>query len=163
MSDVQRIYEQYAPSLYRYALALSRNAAEAEDLVAETFVRLWAGSGEIRQASLHAYLFTIVRNLFLTRRRAAAREVPIEDVVSDGAQSTHDRAAASIELGEARRHLASMAAADRTALLMRGTQGMSYEQIGAALGVSTGAARVRVHRARAQLAKAIGRTARNTI
>jgi RNA polymerase sigma-70 factor, ECF subfamily len=158
MSDVQRIYEQYAPSLYRYAMALSRNAAEAEDLVAETFVRLWAGSGEIRESSIQAYLFTIVRNLFLTRRRTAAREVPLEDSVPDRGQTTHDRAAASLQLADARRHLAAMAVLDRSALLMRGTEGRSYEDIGAALGVSAGAARVRVHRARAQLAKAIGRT-----
>ena len=107
---------------------------------------------------MQAYLFTILRNLFLTRRRTAAREVPIENSVPDRGRSTHDRAAANIELADARRHLAAMAAADRSALLMRGAEGRSYEEIGAVLGVSAGAARVRVHRARAQLAKAIGRT-----
>ena len=44
---------------------------------------------------------------------------------------------------------------------MRSTEGRSYDDIAAALGLSAGAVRVRVHRARMQLARAIGRTLEN--
>jgi RNA polymerase sigma-70 factor (ECF subfamily) len=162
MDDFQTLYERYARSLYRFGLALCGNRAEAEDLVADTFVRLWAAPGDIRDATVKAYLFTILRNLFLTRRRAAARHVPLADTMVDPARAQDDRAAAVLELSELRRHLTSLTETDRLALLLRGTEGLSYKEIGTALGLSAGAARVRVHRARVQLAKSLGRTLRST-
>jgi RNA polymerase sigma-70 factor (ECF subfamily) len=158
MNDFQGIYDHYAKALYRFAVALSGNPAEAEDLVADAFVRLWAAPGEIREATVKAYLFTIVRNLFLTRRRQAARHVPLEEGLADPAQGRDTHAAAAQELARLRPHLAALDQTDRTALLMRTAEGYSYDDIGAALGLSAGAVRVRVHRARARLARAIGRT-----
>lgn len=162
MTDFQSLYDRYAKHLYRFALSLCGNSAEAEDLVADTFVRLWAAPGEIRDTTVKAYLFTILRNLFLTRRKVAARHVPLDDTLVDPSRPQDDRAAAVVELACFREHLAGLADADRTALLMRGAEGRTYEEIGRALGLSTGAARVRVHRARVQLARAIGRTVGRT-
>jgi RNA polymerase sigma-70 factor (ECF subfamily) len=162
MNDFQALYERYSRDLYRFALVLSGRPADAEDLVADTFVRLWAAPGEIRETTVKAYLFTILRNLFLSRRRTAGRNVPLEDTLQDPAPRHDERAAAQWELAAVRQHLAAMTDLDRTALLMRGPEGRSYEEIGTALGVSAGAARVRVHRARVQLAKAIGKTLRRT-
>jgi RNA polymerase sigma-70 factor, ECF subfamily len=158
MNDFQRLYERYARDLYRFALSLCGNPAEAEDLVADSFVRLWAAPGEIRDATVKAYLFTIARNLFLTRRRSAARHVPLDESLADPGRRQDDRAAASVELARLRSLLSALADTDRAALLMRGSDGLTYEEIGRALGVTAGAARVRVHRARLQLAKGLGRT-----
>jgi RNA polymerase sigma-70 factor (ECF subfamily) len=157
MSDFHRIYAEHATQLYRYALVLSGNPAEAEDLVADTFVRLWAAPGEIREATIKAYLFTILRNLFRTRRRTAGREVPLDESVADPGRSTEDRTAAVLDMARLEIHMREMSDTDRRALLMRAAEGQSYEQIGASLGLSAGAVRVRVHRARAQLARALGR------
>jgi len=162
MTDFQALYERYATDLYRFAIALCGNPAEAEDLVADTFVRLWTAPGDIREVTVKAYLFTIVRNLFLTGRRKTARYVPLDESVADSRPSVDDRAAARSELAQLKRHLAALPDIDRAVLSMRSTQGSSYEDIGAAFGLSVGAARVRVHRARAQLAKAIGRTMEST-
>ena len=158
MDDFHGLYERYAKPLYRFAVALSGNPAEAEDLVADAFVRLWTAPGEIREATVKAYLFTIVRNLFLTRRRGATRLVPLDESVPEDAPAVDQRTAAAAELARVKEVLRTLPALDRAALLMRGQQGRSYEDIGAALGVSAGAARVRVHRVRLQLAKAIGRS-----
>jgi RNA polymerase sigma-70 factor, ECF subfamily len=162
MTDFQALYERYARQLYCFALALCGNQAEAEDLVADTFVRLWAAPGEIRDVTIKAYLFTILRNLFLTRRRTAGRFLPLDETLKDPSRRQDDRAAAVLELSQVEKHLAALADTDRTALLMRGAEGYSYEQIASALGLTAGAARVRVHRARVQLAKAIGKTLRST-
>ena len=48
MHEGHEIYARYAPLLYRFALRLCGNAADAEDLVADTFVRLWAAPGQKR-------------------------------------------------------------------------------------------------------------------
>jgi RNA polymerase sigma-70 factor (ECF subfamily) len=158
MTDFQALYDRYAGVLYRFAVALSGNRTDAEDLVADAFVRLWTSPGDIREATVQAYLFTIVRNLFLTRRSKAARHVPIDDHLPDPARGHDARTAATQELASLRPHLSALDPADRTALLMRTADGLSYDEIGAALGLSAGAVRVRVHRARARLARAIGRT-----
>ena len=158
MHDFEGLYGRYARSLYRFAVGLSGNPAEAEDLVADAFVRLWAAPGEIREATVKAYLFTIVRNLFLTRRKRAARHVPLDEQLADTGRAPDDRASAVHELAALRQQLTGLGETDRTALLMRTGEGRSYEEIAAALGLSAGAVRVRVHRARMQLARAIGHT-----
>jgi len=158
MHDFEVLYGRYARSLYRFAVGLSGNPAEAEDLVADAFVRLWAAPGQIREATVKAYLFTIVRNLFLTRRKRAARHVPLDDQLADTGRAPDDRASAIRELAAVRQQLTVLGETDRTALLMRTAEGRSYDEIAAALGLSAGAVRVRVHRARMQLARAIGRT-----
>lgn len=155
MNSAHDLYTRYAPALYGYARALTGNAAEAEDLVADTFVRLWASPGEIREATVKAFLFTVLRNLFLSRRRRTRREVPLDDSLADAGQPQDARAAANVDLARVHEQLARMSDVDRQALLMRG-EGESYERIGAALHLSAGAARVRVHRARILLTKAIG-------
>jgi RNA polymerase sigma-70 factor (ECF subfamily) len=157
MHDFHDLYERYARILYRYAVALSGNPAEAEDLVADAFVRLWAAPGEIRDATVKAYLFTIVRNLFLTRRGRAARQVPLDDRLPDATVDPESRVESALELASLQPHLAALDPVDRTALLMRAADGVSYDDIALALGLSAGAVRVRVHRARARLARAIGR------
>jgi RNA polymerase sigma-70 factor, ECF subfamily len=158
MHDVESLYRRYAGSLYRFALSLSGNPAEAEDLVSDAFVRLWAAPGELRDATVKAYLFTIVRNLFVTRRTRAARHVPLDDRLADAGSAPDQRAAAIHDLAAVHEQLAALADTDRTALLMRSTEGRSYDDIAATLGLSAGAVRVRVHRARMRLARAIGRT-----
>ena len=122
-------------------------------------MRLWAAPGEIREATVKAYLFTIVRNLFLTRRTRAARHVPLDDQLADSwTCARRPRPSAIHELAAVRQQLTALGETDRTALLMRTAEGRSYDDIAAALGLSAGAVRVRVHRARMQLARAIGRT-----
>ena len=152
------LYERHAASLFRFALTLTGNRAEAEELVADTFVRLWTAPGAVREATVKAYLATILRNLFLTRRKQAVRHVTLDESQPADGGAPDDRAHAALERASVRQHLALLPDLDRTALLMRGSGGRSYDDIGHALGLSAGAVRVRVHRARAQLAKAIGRT-----
>lgn len=161
MNDFHGLYVRYSRDLYHFALRLSGNSAESEDLVADTFMRLWTAPGEIREETVKCYLFTILRNLFLTRRRQAARYVPLDDTLADPGRAQDDRASAALELAHVREHLTTMAVGDREALLMRTADGLSYDDIGQALGLSAGAARVRVHRARAKLAKAVGKTLEN--
>jgi RNA polymerase sigma-70 factor (ECF subfamily) len=159
MDERHEIYARYAAPLYRFALALCANRADAEDLVADTFVRLWAAPGEIRHETLRAYLFTICRNLHRKRRKRAGRELPLDTQapVLDPSQLPDERAAAALQLARVELQMAALGDIDRRALLMRTAEGRSYEEIGHALGLSSGAVRVRVHRVRAQIMKALER------
>ncbi|MGQ0734501.1 MAG: RNA polymerase sigma factor [Acidobacteriota bacterium] len=70
---------------YRFAMAICGNRADAEDPAADTFVRIWTAPGKIRDITVKAYLFTVLRNLFVTRQRAAGRQVPLERPCRTGA------------------------------------------------------------------------------
>jgi RNA polymerase sigma-70 factor, ECF subfamily len=153
MAPIHDVYERYAADVYRFALYLSGEPADAEDITADTFVRLWTAPGEIRTATVKAYLFTIARHLYLDRQRARARFTELDDSMPSSTPNAEDRAAARSEVDHVRRAIARLPEADRAALLMR-INGLSYEEIARALGASVGAVKVRVHRARTRLVAA---------
>ena len=148
------LYRLHAPALYRFALRLTGNRAAAEDLVADTFVVAVAGGGPAEVQSARAFLFGTLRNLALHGRRNAVRRPrsPIDLAVEVAGPSDPEReAAARSDLAETLDDLQALSEELRTALLLR-TEGLPYAEIAEVLGVSEGAAKVRVHRARVALA-----------
>ncbi|KAB2967890.1 MAG: sigma-70 family RNA polymerase sigma factor [Thermoanaerobaculia bacterium] len=154
MIDLATLYETYAPDLHRFALFLSGDAAAADDLVSETFVRLWGARERLDLATVRGYLFTILRHLFLEERRRARPAETIDDRLLSREADPERRAAAKGELAATLRALQELPESDRTALLLRVEGDLPYSEIAAALGMSAAAARVKVHRARARLAAA---------
>ncbi|MGE5360463.1 MAG: RNA polymerase sigma factor [Bacteroidales bacterium] len=151
------LFERYWPDVFRFAVYLTGNRADAEDIASETFARAWASPGEIRVGTVKAYLFMIARNLSVDLRRATREVVEFDP---DAAASGSGPEEALIERDSVRAilgMLGDLTELDRAALLMRGVGGLSYEETAAALGLSAGATRVRVHRARAKLAAAVNR------
>ncbi|MBL8103896.1 MAG: RNA polymerase sigma factor, partial [Anaerolineales bacterium] len=69
MLSFEELYVSYSPDVYRFAVWLSGNTADAEDIAAETFARAWMNFNSIRTETLKAYLFTIARNIFLESKR----------------------------------------------------------------------------------------------
>jgi len=66
--DFHALYVRYSPDVFRFALYLSGDRHDAEDITSETFVRAWTAPGPIRAATVKGYLLTIARNLFLAGR-----------------------------------------------------------------------------------------------
>ncbi len=152
MTDFEALYERYARDLYRFALYLSGSSAQAEDIASETFVRVWTSRDAIRAASVKAYLFTIARNLHADGRRHEARQVELPEGLSDTAPGPDALAEARQELRAVLAALQDLPEPDRAALLMRAQDGIPYEEIATALGLSLPAVKVKVHRARLRLA-----------
>ncbi len=152
MIDIEELYRRYAGDVFRFAFWLSGDRAEAEDLTSETFVRAWANVERLRLATVKGLLFTIARNLFLQPpRRAGRRRDAPGDHHPDPAPGPGRSAEARAELERTLAALATLPEADRAALLMRAEHDLPYAEVGRALGISTGAARVKVHRARLKL------------
>lgn len=150
--DFAGLYRRYAPGVFRYALFLSGDRTVAEDIVSDTFVRVWGARERVELSTARAYLFAIARNVFLQGLRRRRREAPLEDAHTDPApppDATHE---VTDELSRALAALATLPETDRTALLLRADESLSYEDIASILGLSPVAARVKVHRARARLA-----------
>jgi RNA polymerase sigma-70 factor (ECF subfamily) len=153
--DFGALYLAHARDLRRFALYLSGDATVADDLVSEAFVRAWTARERVEMATVRGYLFTIVRNLFLKLRRHERRQVPLDEQLADGRPGPGDRAAGQRDLQVVLAALSRLPEIDRAAVLMRADDGVPYEEIAAALGISTVAAKVKVHRARLKLAESL--------
>jgi RNA polymerase sigma-70 factor (ECF subfamily) len=153
--DFGALYRRYAEDVRRFALFLSGEPAVADDIVSETFVRVWGARERVDLATVRAYLLAIARNVYLhDLRRARSREAGTADL---GIERTGDdpehRRVRRRELETVLGELQRLPEPERTAVLLR-AQEVSYEEIAATLGISPGAARVKVHRARLRLAAA---------
>jgi RNA polymerase sigma-70 factor, ECF subfamily len=154
MTDFQALYQKYAQDVFRFAFFLSGNRADAEDIASETFVRAWNAPGRIRQSTVKAYLLVIARNCYLQGLRRSGRHSPLEQDFADPRQAPHDSAEQRAELAEVMRDLQQLPELDRTALLMSAAEELSYEQIAETLGLSLGAVKTKIHRARLKLEQA---------
>ena len=83
MTDFPTLYKKYAPDVFRFALYLSGDRGQAEDITSETFVRAWTSRERIEVATVKAYLFTIARNLFLQGLRRKSRPVQLDRGLPD--------------------------------------------------------------------------------
>lgn len=150
MTDIEKIYAQYAKEVYRFAYWLSGDITEAEDIVSETFIRLWGSVDRLHVETLKAYLLTIAKNVFLNRRRSPQMlELPLE--VYDRGPRPEERLEDEEEKGIQLEAVLRLPEGERAALLLRIQQGLAFEEIARVLGISLSAAKVRVHRARLKL------------
>ena len=151
----------FAPQLLRFARRmLPRDPAEAEDVVQDTFVRVWSARRRWQPtACVSTYLYTIATRLCLNRRRSwlrrpATAPLPEPDEAShpgDGAPDP-ERIAASAQLrGALATELAALPANQRAAILLRHEGGLAYAEIAAALDTSPGAVESLLSRARTRL------------
>lgn len=145
------LYRTYFGDVYRFALWLSRDPADADDLAAETFVRAWAQRQRLRTETLRAYLLAITRRLHVDRRRRDRRRSEMPDEIRDPAPAPDRQVASRLDLAAVHNAMKKLPEGDREALALRTEQGLSHAEIARVLGISEGAARLKVHRARRRL------------
>jgi len=153
MNDFVRLIEAEIPRLRRYARALTRDVARADDLVQSCLARalakqhLWQPGTDLR-----AWLFTILHNQHVNDVRRSVREgvtVAIEDMAP--VLSVRPRATAALELRDLEAAIAKLAPEQRQVILLVGLEGMQYEEVALILGVPVGTVRSRLSRGREQL------------
>lgn len=153
--DLEGLYRAHARDLYRFALLLSGRHDQAEDLVSETFIRIWNARQRVDLTTVRAYLFTIARNLYLQQLRQKRRGTELDIDVPDPEPGPERQTGARHELRAVFAALQQLPELDRAALLMRANDEMSYAEIAAALGIAEVSARVKVHRARLALGQLV--------
>jgi RNA polymerase sigma-70 factor (ECF subfamily) len=155
-SDFALVYRQHADAVFRLAFLLTGQRAEAEDLTSETFARALASGGRIRHETVRSYLYAIVRNLVASRHRRPSLEQPDPEDLAGQAAAPEPGPEDQLEIRQRLAHagagLATLKERDRQVLLLCGVDGLDPTQIADALGLEPGAVRVRLHRARRQLA-----------
>lgn len=145
------------PDLRRFALSLTRDATESEDLVQYTLLKAWEHRTSYRPGtSLKAWLFTILRNGHLNGRMKYRREVPDpEGSHAAGLASLADQEH-RLDVRDMQEALARLGADQREALLLVAVEDMTYEAAAERLGCRPGTVKSRVSRARDRLAAELG-------
>jgi RNA polymerase sigma-70 factor (ECF subfamily) len=146
------LYRNHAGAVYRFALYLSGDPPLAEDIVSETFLRVWDSTVEVHMETVRGYLFAIARNLFLHELRRRRRQDRLEDCHLVEAPAPRELEARE-DLRETLATLMKLPESSRAALLLRAHEGLSYEEIARILGISLTAVKVKIHRARLLLAE----------
>jgi RNA polymerase sigma-70 factor (ECF subfamily) len=156
MPSWDELVREHADRVYRLAYRLSGNQHDAEDLTQETFIRVFRSVQNYQPGTFEGWLHRITTNLFLdmVRRRGRIRmealpedydRVPADDPNPE--QIYHDS-----RLGpDLQAALDSLPPEFRAAVVLCDVEGLSYEEIGATLGVKLGTVRSRIHRGRQAL------------
>ena len=155
MTDFDALYKQYAADVFRFAIYLSGDRQDAEDITSETFVRAWTAPGPIVTATVKGYLLTIARNLFLHGMRKRSRNVPLNEGIRDSHPPPDAEAQSKAEYRAVMAALQRLPEIDRSALLMSAYEGMSYDEIARALSISLSAVKMKIHRSRLKLSEEI--------
>src|SRR3954453_5537133 len=147
----ERLYEKHAGDVYRYALVVLRNRADAEDVTQTTFMNAYRAfeRGE-RPRAAQNWLIAIAHNVCRQRFRQSQRRPNEVEFNEDLAEAmTADGDAVSAE--DIRRALGHLAFNQRAALVMRELEGRSYQEISEVLGVSVSAVETLIFRGRRAL------------
>ncbi len=148
---LSEIYQALSPALYRYAYRLLANAADAEDIVAETFHRwlLALRHGNGPRQHLSAYLYRIAHNLITDRyRRRPQPDMPFDEGLEAG-ESDRPEISAPLHIAQerARAALWSLTPDQRLVITLKYFEGLSNEEVAVALGKPIGAVKALQHRA----------------
>ena len=147
----ERLYRRHVGDVYRYALAVMRNPADAEDVTQTTFLNAYRAFVEKgnRPEKPQNWLIAIAHNVCRQRFRQSARRP--SEVAFDGdiADTLVDEELPSGE--DIRRALGHLAFNQRAALVMRELEGRSYAEIADILDLSTSAVETLIFRARRAL------------
>ncbi len=146
------LYKAHSREIYRFALYLSGDPAMAEDIVSETFLRVWDSSAKLRMETVRGYLLTIARNVYLHDLRRKSRYSSLDDRDIESAAVVRE-----FELKDSLRDVLSalqtLPEIDRAALLLHAEQGVPYQEIARILSLSLSAVKVKIYRTRLKLAE----------
>lgn len=145
------------PNLRAFARSLCGNPHNADDLVQETMVKAWKNQTSFAQGSnLKAWLFTILRNTYLSERRKRKHEVEDQDGILAAQLSVHGAQSGHMDLIDFSKAFALLPDDQREALILIGAEGFSYEEAAEMCGCAVGTIKSRVNRARGKLCELMG-------
>jgi len=158
--DLTALVRDYSGLLYRVALSILRNSAEAEDVVQDVFVRVLQHKGKLSGVvEVRPWLVRIAWNLSLDRRRRVRPE-QMDEVFAAGLVSLDAPADEVLEEGRRMKQvLASierLRKSEREALLLSAMEELSTAEIGAVMGRSEASVRSLLFRARTRLKERLG-------
>ena len=157
------IFDRHHDRVYRHALRLTENLHDAEDITAGAFLELWRRRKTVRVVggSTLPWLLVTATNLSrnltrgLRRYRSLIATLPRPDVGNSAEDAVVERIEGARLKSEVRGALAALSPSDAALISLTMLEHYSPADAALALGISDGAARTRLHRARSRLAGAL--------
>src|SRR6202051_1082928 len=160
-SGADAIGIEYLDGLYSYAMVLSRNHAEAEDLVQETYIRAMQAMRRLRaDSNIKSWLFTILKNIWfnqLRKRRNGPQMIEIDvgagvaNNIVEPSKDSYDLYVSKLEAERVRAAIHELPVEFREIILLREYEDLSYREIASVLGCPVGTVMSRLGRARGKL------------
>jgi RNA polymerase sigma-70 factor (ECF subfamily) len=151
MINFKTLYEEYSTDVYHFALWLTGDKNEAEDITSETFIRAWMNVRKLRVKTLKAYLLTIARNIYYKRQRKRNRQVALNENIPDPALEPGKQFDIQVQLKGIQEFLWRLPEVDRVVFVLRVQYEMPYSEIAQVMEISITSAKVKVHRIRKKL------------
>ncbi|WP_344886213.1 RNA polymerase sigma factor [Allokutzneria multivorans] len=152
------LVRRHTTKLYRVALRIVGDPADAEDVVQEAWVSAWRSMAGFRgEAAPTTWLYRVVTNAALAHLRRRRPTVPlepegkVESALADRSPTPEQAALSREKVDAVLRAIALLEPSQRVPLVLRELEGMSYEEVASVLEVSVAALRSRLHRARVAL------------
>lgn len=139
--------------LYRLALRITLNSAEAEDIVQDTLVKVWSRRDDWDEIeSIEAFCLTICKNLSIDRTKKAAHyaEAPVSvaEEKPDSSSSPYEQTLRNDRMALVRLLVDSLPEKQRCCMQLRDFEGKSYKDIAGILGISEEQVKINIFRAR---------------
>jgi RNA polymerase sigma-70 factor (ECF subfamily) len=150
------LHTRYAGPLLGFLRRMLRDPALAEDVLQTTFLHMVRARGRYEPGmGVRPWFFAIAANAArdALRRRKVRGERPMNEEIDPSFEPALPDPALAKALGEA---LGALPAEQREAVLLHKLEGLSFDEIGRALGITTGAAKLRAHRGYEKLRAALG-------
>ena len=146
--------------LYRLALRITMNKAEAEDVVQDTLLKVWECREDWNQINnLEAFAIATCRNRALDVVKRAGRDTEnLDEMAHVSSQTPHEQLEAREEISLVRRLMDSLPEVQRTIMLLRDIEGKTYQEIAQTLDISETQVKVYLHRARTKIKEWITNT-----
>ena len=148
-SQFNQCVEQYADRLFRFAFSSLRNREQAEDVVQESFARVWEKAKTVDFAKAKSYLFTTAHHAMIDEVRHQQHFANCDEPLSEHAKTTQSPYPDVNDI--LHKALTTLPEAQRNALLLRDYEGYSYQEIGDITGMTEAQVKVNIFRARTAL------------
>jgi len=152
LEAIVELYQRYGKELFGYLCWLTKDPHQAEDILQETFMRAMTGILRFQgKSSIRTWLFSIARNCYIDDLRKRKELKSLDDIPEPAAAFDLEIEVIGRELKSSiNSALNTLDERSRRVVIMR-SQGFSFLEIGVAIGVSEGSARVLNHRAMKKL------------
>lgn len=152
-----QIYQEWEKSIWNFAFFKCGNAAQADDLTQNAFIKLWKNCAKVPQQKAKSFLYTVTNNAFLNE--VAHQKVVLKHAQLQPTKVDHEHPQFVLEekqyLKKVQDAIANLTEAQRTAFLMNRIDGKKYREIAEILNISVKAVEKRMSQALASLRKEI--------